>query len=89
VMLSPRRTRASGPWLYPRMSCRCWLNTWRAGPGPTRVFVGRDGRPMRGDAMRQAFDRARRKAGMSGFRFHDLRHTGQTLAATTGRRSRI
>jgi integrase len=52
--------------------------------GPDRVFLGRDGRPMRGDAMRQAFDRARRKAGMPGFRFHDLRHTGQTLAAATG-----
>jgi integrase len=52
--------------------------------GPDRVFVGRDGRPMRGDAMRQAFDRARRKVGMPGFRFHDLRHTGQTLAAATG-----
>jgi integrase len=52
--------------------------------GPDRVFVGRDGRPMRGDAMRQAFDRARRRAGMPGFRFHDLRHTGQTLAAATG-----
>jgi integrase len=52
--------------------------------GPDRVFVGRDGRPMRGDAIRQAFDRARRKAGMPGFRFHDLRHTGQTLAAATG-----
>ncbi|MGH3201974.1 MAG: site-specific integrase [Streptosporangiaceae bacterium] len=52
--------------------------------GPERVFVARDGRPMRGDAVRQAFDRARRKAGMPGFRFHDLRHTGQTLAAATG-----
>ena len=52
--------------------------------GPDRVFVGRDGRPMRGDAIRQAFDRARRKAGMPGFRFHDLRHTGLTLAAATG-----
>jgi integrase len=52
--------------------------------GSDRVFIGRDGRPMRGDAVRQAFDRARRKAGMPGFRFHDLRHTGQTLAAATG-----
>jgi integrase len=52
--------------------------------GPDRVFVGRDGGAMRGDAIRQAFDRARRKAGMPGFRFHDLRHTGQTLAAATG-----
>jgi integrase len=52
--------------------------------GVDRVFVGRDGRPMRGDAIRQAFDRARTKVGMKGFTFHDLRHTGQTLAAATG-----
>jgi integrase len=52
--------------------------------GEDRVFVGRDGGPMRGDAIRQAFDRARRRVIMPGFRFHDLRHTGQTLAASTG-----
>lgn len=52
--------------------------------GPDRVFVGRDGKPMRGDAIRQAFRRARLKVGMPGFRFHDLRHTGQTLAASAG-----
>jgi integrase len=52
--------------------------------GPDRVFVGRDGQPMRGDAIRQAFARARRKVDMPGFRFHDLRHTGQTLAASAG-----
>jgi integrase len=52
--------------------------------GSDRVFVGRDGKPMRGDAVRQAFTRARLKADMPGFRFHDLRHTGQTLAASAG-----
>jgi integrase len=52
--------------------------------GEDLVFVGRDGSPMRGDAVRQAFTRARVRAGMPGFRFHDLRHTGQTLAASTG-----
>jgi integrase len=52
--------------------------------GPDRVFIGRDGEPMRGGAIRQAFNRARRKVGMPGFRFHDLRHTGQTLAASAG-----
>lgn len=52
--------------------------------GPDRVFIGRDGKPMRGDAIRQAFDRARKKVDMPGFRFHDLRHTGQTLAASAG-----
>src|SRR6202167_3646950 len=57
------------------------METWA---GVDRVFLGRDGKPMRGDAVRQAFTRARRKADMPGFRFHDLRHTGQTLAASTG-----
>lgn len=52
--------------------------------GPERVFVGQDGRPMRGDTVRQAFGRARDKVGMEGFTFHDLRHTGQTLAASLG-----
>jgi integrase len=52
--------------------------------GKERVFIGRNGRPMRGDAIRQAFDRARTKVDMKGFTFHDLRHTGQTLAAATG-----
>ena len=59
----------------------------RNGPSRThfgRVFVGRDGQPMRGDAIRLVFTRARRKVGMPGFRFHDLRHTGQTLAASAG-----
>jgi integrase len=52
--------------------------------GPARLFVARDGGPMRGDTLRQAFDRARTRVGMDNFRFHDLRHTGQTLAAATG-----
>lgn len=52
--------------------------------GKEHVFVGRTGAPMRGDAVRQAFVRARTAVGMPGFRFHDLRHTGQTLAASTG-----
>jgi integrase len=46
--------------------------------GSDRVFVGRDGQAMRGDAIRQAFTRARRKVGMPGFRFHDLRHRPDT-----------
>lgn len=38
---------------------------------------------MRGDAIRKAFARARSRAGVA-VTFHDLRHTGQTLAASTG-----
>jgi integrase len=74
-----KRTVAIPPHVLPVLAEH--IATWSGDP---RVFVGRDGGPMRGDAVRQAFDRARRKAGMPGFRFHDLRHTGQTLAAATG-----
>lgn len=52
--------------------------------GAERVFVGSGGEPMRGDAVRQAFERARDKVGLPHLRFHDLRHTGQTLAAEAG-----
>ncbi|MFC8043540.1 tyrosine recombinase XerC [Nocardia sp. NPDC057353] len=56
------------------------LESWAS---PTWLFVGRDGRRMRGNAVYQAFVRARNKVGVQ-VTFHDLRHTGQTLAASTG-----
>ena len=40
-------------------------------PG-VRVFL-RDGKPI--TSIREAFQAARRKAGLDGFNFHDLRHT--------------
>jgi integrase len=52
--------------------------------GTERFFVSRDGSPMRGNAVYQAFVRARSKTGLTGLSFHDLRHTGQTLAAAPG-----
>ena len=73
------RTVTVPPHVLPILAVH--METWA---GTDRVFIGRDGRPMRGDAVRQAFDRARLKADMPAFRFHDLRHTGQTLAAATG-----
>ncbi|WP_433624154.1 tyrosine-type recombinase/integrase [Nocardia sp. CA-120079] len=51
--------------------------------GKKWLFVGRDGGRMRGDAIRKAFTRARSRVGVK-VTFHDLRHTGQTLAASTG-----
>ena len=74
-----KRTVAVPPHVLPVLAEH--MESWA---GEDRVFVGRDSGPMRGDAVRQAFDRARRRGGMPGFRFHDLRHTGQTLAASTG-----
>lgn len=74
-----KRTVTVPPHVLPILAAH--MQEWS---GPGRVFIGRDGKPMRGDAVRQAFTRARRKVDMPGFRFHDLRHTGQTLAASAG-----
>ncbi|WP_280258675.1 site-specific integrase [Nocardia wallacei] len=56
------------------------LEKWAGDPW---LFVGRDGQRMRGNAIYQAHVRARNKVGVD-VSFHDLRHTGQTLAAATG-----
>jgi integrase len=74
-----KRTIAVPPHVLPFL--REHLARWA---GADRVFVGRDGAPMRGNAVSQAFNRARNKVGMDDFTFHDMRHTGQTLAASTG-----
>jgi integrase len=56
--------------------------------GAERFFVSKDGSPMRGNAVYQAFVRARTKVGLTGLSFHDLRHTGQTLAEMSGQARR-
>jgi integrase len=73
-----RREIAFPPHLKPHLVEH--MTKW-AGTG--RFFIGRDGQPMRGNAVYQAFVRARKRVGVE-VSFHDLRHTGQTLAASTG-----
>jgi integrase len=48
------------------------------------VFPGESGRPFRTATLHAAWHRALRSTGIDGLRFHDLRHTGNTLAAATG-----
>ncbi len=49
------------------------------------VFPSADGQPMRRSNFRQrVWEPATAGVGMSGFRFHDLRHTAATLAAASG-----
>jgi integrase len=51
---------------------------------PTLVFTTGFGRPLSRGGFRSTWVKARQHAGLPDFRFHDLRHTGNTLAATTG-----
>ena len=56
-----------------------------AAPGPDGLlFCGRQGQPIRRGNFTVAWDRARRAVGVPHLHFHDLRHTGNTLAAATG-----
>lgn len=51
--------------------------------GTEYFFVDRLGNRVRSNSVYQAFVRARKKVGVE-ISFHDLRHTGQSLAAATG-----
>jgi integrase len=57
-----------------------------ARPGPEGlVFPSADGQPMRrSNFRRRVWEPATAEVGMTGFRFHDLRHTAATLAAASG-----
>jgi len=48
------------------------------------VFGGPGGRPFRRATLYTAWHAATGRLGMEGFHLHDLRHTGNTLAAATG-----
>ncbi|KAA8827524.1 site-specific integrase [Bifidobacterium myosotis] len=48
------------------------------------VFGTRNGTPMMNNSVGKMFRRAREAAGRSDLRFHDLRHTGATIAAKAG-----
>ncbi|SCK24845.1 Site-specific recombinase XerD [Streptomyces sp. WMMB 714] len=49
------------------------------------LFVGEKGAPFRRSTFGRKWRKARAKVGLpEGFRFYDLRHTGNTLAADTG-----
>lgn len=60
-----------------------------AAAGPSAlVFAHPDGSPIGTDTRTVLFDRARRAAGRPDLRWHDLRHTGATLAAQAGATTR-
>jgi integrase len=60
------------------------LSVWCKPGKDNLVFPGASGRPFRTATLHAAWQRALRATGIEGLRFHDLRHTGNTLAAATG-----
>ena len=77
-----RRTVAIPAALIPDLEAH--LAAW-ASPGPDElVFPGAAGRPFRTATLHAAWHRALRAVAITGLRFHDLRHTGNTLAAAAG-----
>ena len=60
------------------------LDTWVAQGGESFVFSGPKTEGLRRATIDTAWGRARRSVGVEHLHFHDLRHTGNTLAASTG-----
>jgi integrase len=46
--------------------------------GKERRCISRDGPPLRGNVLHQAFVRARKRVGLDKLAFRDLRHTRQS-----------
>ncbi len=63
---------------------RSHLSRWTSADRDALVFPGPGGDWLRRATLNKAWAKAREASGMDGFRFHDLRHTGNTLAASTG-----
>lgn len=76
------RTITLPPHLIPELEAHLEDFT---GPGEDDlVFTTAGGRPAMKDALWGPWNRARTKVGRPDLRLHDLRHTGQTLAALAG-----
>lgn len=92
VLLEPKsdagkRTITLPPFLVTELESH--LSRFSA-PGPRgRVFAGERGGPLRHLTLHKYWDRARASVGFpDGFRFHDLRHTANTIAAASGASTR-
>ena len=77
------RTVAIPPHVAPAIKTH--LAQWVGADAVALVFSSPDGSGLRrSNFNRRAWQPACRAAGLTGLRFHDLRHTGNTLAASTG-----
>jgi integrase len=77
-----RRTVALPTVLLPMLESH--LDTWVSREPDSFIFGGLNGQPLRRATFNKAWHQAVARVDLPGFRFHDLRHTGNTLAAATG-----
>ncbi|MHB1447435.1 MAG: tyrosine-type recombinase/integrase, partial [Acidimicrobiales bacterium] len=83
---SSRRTVTIPSHILPALASH--LDAYAA-PGPDGlVFTGFRGGPLRPHVLQKHWDRARSEAGRPDLHLHDLRHTGNTWAASTGASTR-
>jgi integrase len=76
------RDVAIPPHLLPTVKEHLNANITGGGDGP--LFPSADGKHLAPSTLYRSFHVARRAAGRPDLRFHDLRHTGAVLAASTG-----
>jgi integrase len=77
-----RRVVAIPPEIIPDL--RAHLDEFAESGPAGRVFVGPKGGPLRRSGFRRVWNRVRVDVGLPDLHFHDLRHVGNTLAASTG-----
>ena len=70
------------PAMLPELKAH--LDAWCLPGEDELVFPGAQGKPFRRASLYTAWRRATRVTGLEELHFHDLRHTGNTLAAATG-----
>ena len=76
------RTVAIPPAILPEIEAH--LASFVGVEADAMLFSNINGAPLRRATFYTVWSRAMKQVGISGLRFHDLRHTGNTLAAMTG-----
>jgi integrase len=77
-----RRMVALPLFLLPHLEVH--LTRWAGAGQDGFLFVGDNGAPLRRAVLQRHWRAATAQLGLNGLHFHDLRHTGNTLAAATG-----
>jgi integrase len=77
-----KRTVALPPQLVPELEAH--IERWTTDDPDDLLFTDEDGEPLTRRLWNLRWAVARKQAGLEHLHFHDLRHTGNTIAAATG-----